>query len=233
MTFVPGTEVDPESIELGNVWPRFLLNDEVSNRYWNRLYVDFPEYQFVLVEDGRAIAEGNCVPVKGMPLQWRDAIRNAWEDDGAPDRVSALAIIVAKDQQGRGLSEVMLRHMKEVAAPVGSLYAPVRPTLKAQYPLTPIEQYATWRRDDGLHIDPWLRVHERVGGRIAGTAEAAMVIEGSRSEWEEWTGMAFPADGDYVVPGALVPVRFEQGCGMYREPCVWVEHSARLEWHTS
>lgn len=224
MKFVAGTEVDPETVELGDVWPRFLLNDEVSNRYWGRLYDDFPEYQFVLEEDGRAIAEGNCVPVKGMPLQWRDAIRNAWEDDGEPDRVCALAIIVAQEHQGRGLSAVMLKHMKEVAG--GLLVAPVRSTLKARYPLTAVDRYAQWRRDDGAHFDPWLRVHERVGGRIVGPAEGAMVIEGGRSEWEGWTGMAFPADGDYVVPGALVPVRFDNGRGVYREPCVWVEHPA-------
>lgn len=212
------------NVELGSVWPRFLLNDKVSNRYWGRLYDDFPECQFVLEEDGRPIAEGNCVPVKGMPLQWRDAIRNAWEDDGEPDRVCALAIIIAPSEQGRGLSEVMLRHMKEVAG--GLLVAPVRPTLKARYPLTPIEDYATWRREDGTHFDPWLRVHERVGGRILGPAEEAMLIEGTREEWEGWTEMAFPADGDYVVPGALVPVRFDGGRGVYREPCVWVEHAA-------
>jgi GNAT superfamily N-acetyltransferase len=226
MKFIPGTELDPSTIELGDVWPRFLLNDKLSNRYWNRLYEDFPEYQFVLEEDGRVIAEGNCVPVKGMPLQWRDAIRSAWEDDGEPDRVSALAIIIAPDQQGRGLSEVMLTHMKEVAG--GLLVAPVRPTLKSRYPLTPIADYATWRREDGSHFDPWLRVHERVGGRILGPAEEAMLIEGDRFEWEEWTGMAFPASGDYVVPGALVPVRFEHSRGVYREPCVWVEHTGTL-----
>lgn len=223
MRFVPGPEVDPQKIDLGDIWPRFLLNDSVSNRYWPRLYDDFPEYQFVLEEDGRIIAEGNCVPVKGMPLQWRDAIRNAWEDDGEPDRVSALAIMVAAEHRNRGLSEVMLQHMKEVAG--GLLVAPVRPTLKARYPLTPIAQYAGWRRDDGTHIDPWLRVHERVGGRILGTAEEAMLIEGDRSEWEGWTGMAFPADGDYVVADGLVPVRFAHGRGVYREPCVWVEHA--------
>jgi hypothetical protein len=33
-----------------------------------------------------------------------------------------------------------------------------------------------------------------------------------------------PRDGEALVPGALVPVRFENGHGVYREPCVWVEH---------
>ena len=46
----------------------------------------------------------------------------------------------------------------------------------------------------------------------------------SRGDWEAWTGLQFPEDGDYVVPGALVPVRFEQGAGTYVEPNVWMKH---------
>ena len=34
----------------------------------------------------------------------------------------------------------------------------------------------------------------------------------------------FPEDGDYVVPGALVPVRCEGGRGTYLEPNVWMRH---------
>ena len=45
-----------------------------------------------------------------------------------------------------------------------ALIAPVRPTWKERYPLTPIERYVLWRREDGLPYDPWLRTHERVGG---------------------------------------------------------------------
>ena len=33
--------------------------------------------------------------------------------------------------------------------------------------------------------------------------------------------------GDYVVPGALVPVRFEDGVGRYLEPNVWMRHEPR------
>jgi hypothetical protein len=53
-----------------------------------------------------------------------------------------------------------------------------------------------------------------------------MRIEGTREEWEGWTGMAFPADGDYTVPGALVPVTFADGRGVYVEPNVWFRHRA-------
>jgi len=36
--------------------------------------------------------------------------------------------------------------------------------------------------------------------------------------------LQFPEDGDYVVPGALVPVSFAEGVGAYVEPNVWMRH---------
>jgi hypothetical protein len=51
-----------------------------------------------------------------------------------------------------------------------------------------------------------------------------MVVEGPVSSWREPAGLDFTADGDYVVPGALVPVSVRDGHGTYREPCVWVDH---------
>jgi GNAT superfamily N-acetyltransferase len=213
--FVSGAELG--SLEqLTGVWPEFLLHDAVSNRYWNRLYDDFVDFQFALVDEGRVVAEGNCVPVKGMPLQWRDAILNAFEAEGEPDRVCALAIVIAPEHQGTGLSGL--------ASAFGALVAPVRPTRKSDQPHLPIEDYAALRREDGTHVDPWIRTHERAGGRILGTAEEAMLIEGSLEDWRGWTGLDLPTDGDAIVPGALVPVRFENGHGVYREPCVWLEH---------
>jgi GNAT superfamily N-acetyltransferase len=209
---------------LEGIWPVFLLNDEVSNRYWGRLYTDFADFQFALVDGDELVAEGNCVPVAGQPANWRDAFLAVFERGGEPDRVCALAIMVSPAHRGRGVSSLMLEHMRELAAPFGRLVAPVRPTLKERYPLIPIEQYVRWRRDDGTHFDPWIRTHERLGGEVTGTAEEAMLIEGSREEWSEWTELEFPADGDYVLPGALVPVRFADGHGVYREPCVWLRH---------
>jgi len=211
---------------LEGIWPEFLLHDAISNRYWNRLYTDFANFQFRLVEDGELLAEGNCVPVRGMPAHWRDAFLNAWEGEGEFDRVCGLAIMVSPEHRGRGLSRVMLEHMRNLAAPVGSLVAPVRPTLKSEHPHVPIEEYVGWRRDDGTHFDPWIRTHEDVGGEITGTADEAMLIEAPVAEWREWTGLEFPGDGDYVVPGALVPVSVRDGHGTYREPCVWISHSS-------
>ena len=149
----------------------------------------------------------------------------AFERGGEPDRVCALAIMVPPTQRGRGLSTVLLEHMRGLAAPFGELVAPVRPTLKQRHPEVSIDEYATWRREDSSHYDPWIRTHERAGGVIAGTAEGAMVIEGAREAWESWTGLDLPEDGEAAVPGGLVPVSFENGHGVYREPCVWLRHA--------
>ena len=87
------------------------------------------------------------------------------------------------------------------AAGLRLLAAPVRPSLKSVYPLIPIERYMEWRREDGSHFDPWLRLHERVGGRIVAPSPVSMTIEAPVSDWEEWTGVAMPEDGDYLIPG--------------------------------
>jgi hypothetical protein len=119
-----------------------------------------------------------------------------------------------------------LERMRGLATAHGldCLIAPVRPTWKERYPLTPMESYVLWRREDGFHYDPWIRTHERIGAEILSPAPKSMTVTASRDEWEEWTGLQFPEDGDYVVPGALVPVHFDGGRGTYVEPNVWMRH---------
>jgi len=147
--------------------------------------------------------------------------------DAPHTALMAIAISVAPSQQGRQLSSRMIQTFTDNARVSGlanGVIAPVRPTWKARYPLIPIETYMSWRRDDGLHFDPWLRVHERVGGEILAAAPRSMVIRGPASDWAEWTGMAFPADGEYVFPGALATLLVEDGVGTHVEPNVWVVH---------
>jgi GNAT superfamily N-acetyltransferase len=221
-------EARPSFSALRRAWPEIVFHDPISNEYWGRLYEERGEFQFALVEGDRVLAEGNSLPVSGMPPAWRGAFLNGF-GDGIPDRLCAIAILIDPDQQGKGLSRRMLEHMRGLAWERGwELVAPVRPTLKDRYPLTPIERYAAWRRADGLLFDPWLRAHERAGAQVIGIAEDSLVSEGTVAELEEWTGLAFPESGSYVVPGALVPVEIdvENDRGAYREPNVWMRHPA-------
>jgi GNAT superfamily N-acetyltransferase len=213
--------------ELRRAWPEIVFHDAISNAFWGRLYEERPDFQFALVDDGEVLAEGNSIPVSGMPAGWRDALRNGFEREPG-DRLCALAILIDPDHQRRGLSRLMLGHMRGLAFDRGwDLVAPVRPSLKHRYPLTPIDRYAEWRRDDGLLFDPWLRAHERLGAELVGIAEDSLVAEGTVADFERWSGLAFPESGSYVVEGALVPVEIdrERDHGRYREPNVWMRHS--------
>lgn len=129
-----------------------------------------------------------------------------------PTALSALLAVVDPRVQGQGLGREVITAMATLARRHGmrALVAPVRPTLKHRYPLTPMARYARWRRPDGAPFDPWLRVHWRLGARVLGVAACSMVVDGRVKDWEAWTGMRFPASGDYVVPGALTTVRIDR-----------------------
>jgi hypothetical protein len=105
--------------------------------------------------------------------------------------------------------------------------APVRPTLKRRYPLTDMADFAAWARPDGLHLDPWIRTHQRLGASILGPTPRSMVITGSVGDWEQWAQMAFPQTGSYVVPEALdlVDIDREQDRGTYTETNLWMRHA--------
>lgn len=228
-------------LQLGDSpWPEFLHHDAVTHALWPLLHELAPEYQFGLLDEERdeLAAVGNCIPIRWdrdpatLPDRGIDAVLEDGVDllrtGAAPTAASALMIVVQPRLLGQGLSGRALRAMAEVVGRQGlsDLVAPVRPTAKHRYPLIDMERYITWRRPDGTAFDPWIRVHNRVGGRILRAATAAMQVTGSVQRWEDWTEMTFPGSGSYVVPGALVPVQIdrERDVGEYIEPACWIHH---------
>ena len=133
--------------------------------------------------------------------------------DAAPTALGALAAEIRPQFQGRGLADTVLGAMAELARNAGlsQLIAPVRPSLKDRYPITPIERYVTWTRDNGEPFDPWIRVHVRRGATIARPIPTSMRITGTVGEWEQWTGMQFPEDGQYTFPAGLAPSEIDRG----------------------
>jgi GNAT superfamily N-acetyltransferase len=222
----------PSRGELFDVWPTFLHHDPVMNEHMGRLRTELPEFQLVMYDAfaDRVLAEGDTVPVRwdGVPqphgLNW--AMRQRFEEGGEPTTLCAVQVMIHPDAQGRGFSRLLLERMTALARDhlLDALIAPVRPTLKHLYPLIAIERYITWHRDDGALYDPWLRTHAQVGAEILAVAPESMTIPGSSEEWEEWTGLRFRENGEYIVPGALAPLHFEDGHGTYVEPNVWMRH---------
>ena len=225
--------------QIASVWPEYNEHGDVMNEYWPRLDEDFRDFQFILYDEDRdlALAHGHSIPlswdgtVDGLPAGIDEGIEAAmrlYDERGKPNTLSALAVEIPPEHQGGGHSRTMIGGMRDLAARhgFGDLVAPLRPTWKERYPLTPIDRYAAWARQDGLPFDPWIRLHVRLGAEILRPVERSLHITGSVAEWEEWTGTPFPESGTYVFPHGLATLEIDRAAdlGDYWEPNVWVRH---------
>jgi GNAT superfamily N-acetyltransferase len=235
-TFAERPDLADRTDEVPEAFPEYMGHGEVLIEHWGKLRERLPELQLALWDEERdALAGyGQTMPAReaeGLP-GGVDNMVEAWFGCGArpePDVLSALVAVVDPRRRGEGLSGLLIEGMRDLAGRNGftSLIAPVRPTWKERYPLIPMERYVRWTRADALPFDPWIRLHARLGAEQLEVCPASMRVEGTCEEWEAWAGMPFPADGRYVVPGALVPVEFAGGRGVYVEPNVWMRHPVR------
>jgi hypothetical protein len=226
-------------IDSVSVWPEYNLHGDVLNQWWGLLDTELPEYQFVLhdEETDTVIAEGHTGPFtwdgrdETLPAGIDPTIELIFAQARAgqpPNTLCALAAEVPRDGRSRGLAPQLLAAMRGIAQRKGLRHfvAPVRPSWKDRYPLAPIEQYVRWQRADGQLLDPWMRLHERLGARIANPVPHSLRITGPVADWESWTGMSFPDSGDYVFPEGLAPVHIDRDAnlGSYWEPNIWMVH---------
>jgi len=227
--------MEPAWEATSDAMPEYNNHGDVLNRYWGRLTEERAEFQFHLVDGDEILARARCVPVRwngrvaDLPAGIDGAIARGFDEGGA-NVLCALLISVPRAQRGRARSGQALQAMLDIARAhdLAALIAPVRPSWKERYPLAPVERYAEWRREDGLLFDPWMRVHERAGGKVLKPEPHSLRITGTVAEWEEWTDLPFPESGVYVFPGGLstLDVDRENDEARYWEPNVWMEHGA-------
>ncbi len=227
-------EMAIEQRRFSGVWPEYNLHGSHTDRYFGILTSRYADLQLLFVDRrSRALV----ARARTIPFHWDGTLEDlpagidavglrAVGESPEPTTLSALAAEVDPEVQGSGLSGLVIRAMASVARSRGlaALVAPVRPSWKSRYPLVPIERYAAWRREDGLPFDPWIRVHVRLGGRILRSEVRSMQIKAGVGDWESWTNMLFPEEGQYVFPGGLALLTIRGDIGEYYEPNVWVKH---------
>ncbi|MBT2389795.1 hypothetical protein ACFO9E_21420 [Streptomyces maoxianensis] len=220
-------------------FPEFITADRLVKDYIGRVGEYFADLNLMLIDEHEMpVASGWGVPIHwdgvpaALPTGYTQALVRAVEgsEQGIePNTLVICGAIVTPALKGRGLAGETLKALRQTAKDAGwsRVIAPVRPTMKAQYPLTPIETFMRWRREDGMALDPWIRTHQRLGAEILSAAPASQTMTGTVAEWERWTGMAFPESGDYVIPGGLSLLRLDRSAdeGVYREPNIWMQHS--------
>ena len=221
--------------DFADSWPEFMYHDAVSPLLYEELAVAYPQHCLIAMAGPVPVARAFSIPFawEGSDLPGgHDAVIVRAAVDHLHGRrtnlVAAVEVTVRPDRRGTGLSVAMLDALRRHTAGLGyrDLVVPVRPNRKHEYPDLPMTRYAQWTGDDGLPVDPWLRVHVRAGGRVVGVVPASTTIAGSRAEWRAWTGLPFDATGPVRVPGALVPVHCDadRDVAVYVEPNVWVHH---------
>lgn len=218
-------------------WPEFVLHDRVSNACREPVAKYFPHFDVLLVEDDTVLARAVAVALRwdgdvdNLPDGYGGALTTAvaeHERAVEPDTLCVVSATVRPDRSGGGLAGTVLTALRDRAADAGlaRVIVPVRPTLKSRYPLTDMADFLRWNRADGLHLDPWIRTHQRLGASVLAPAPRSMAVSGTVAQWEGWTGMAFPQSGRYVVPGGLdlVAIDRENDLGTYAETNVWMRH---------
>ncbi len=214
-----------------STWPEFLLRADVRN--WSSIYEEFHNFQVLVLDGHTLVAAGLSVPFEwtpgcSLPSTIDEIVYPARWPLEAEGVLCALGVLVRPKYRRRGLSRAILteiRGLSEVHGLQGVL-VPVRPNRKHEYPDESIETYADRRDENGCLLDPWLRVHEELGGDRLGFLQASVTVTASIREWENWTGMQFPTSGSYSIPEGLVPlvIDFEKDQGTYQEPNVWYFH---------
>lgn len=222
-----------------SIWPRFMTQDPIGDRYYNRVEQDFAHTCVLALNDQEVVARAFFIPFEwdggALPDRGWDAVIERGVDGHdagvAATAASALEIGIVPAWRGRGVSTTMLRAMKAAVGGLGhsDLFAPVRPSGKHCWPHESMADYVARTTPEGLPADPWLRVHVREGGAIVKIAPRSMTITGTLAQWNEWTGTHLDVDGPTVLPDALAPVHVKvaDDTATYVEPNVWVHHQMR------
>jgi hypothetical protein len=228
-----------------DVYPQFITQSESPKGHpmpfdWFGVYERWPHLQFVLIDpaDGSLVAACNALtlawdgPAEELPdTGWNWVMCQAVHDLEAgrtPATASALSIALDPSRRGKQLSSVALRAMIQLIKETGvkRFFAPVRPTTKERYPITPMKVFCRWTNAEGLPLDPWMRVHARLGARVIKACNKSQPLAGTVSQWEGWLDLPLPSSGEYVGPGLLAPLHVDKEAdeAVCMEPNVWMQH---------
>lgn len=221
-----------------STWPRYFEGSSYVNKYWHRLYSEFSEYQFCLLDAASQVA----AVANGIPLYWDGSLENVpggWDaaielaftqhEQGInPNTLLGLAGAIPKTHQGKGLSSEIVRGFRKLAKIYGlaQFLGPVRPVGMFEQGIQDVTTWAKACDKAGLPLDYWLRVHTRMGAKIVGVALESQRVEGTLAQWQEWTQQQWQYSGEYLLPTTLqaIHVDIEKNSAYYYDPSIWVAH---------
>jgi hypothetical protein len=79
----------------GATFPEYMHHNEPGNRYWGRLYTDFPDFQVTLLEGEELLAEAHALPLPwdgtlaDLPAGWEEGFVRGMEAEEPPTSLMA------------------------------------------------------------------------------------------------------------------------------------------------
>lgn len=197
----------------------------------------FPELHLLAFLGGELVGTADACPMhwdgrsETLPSGgWSEMVRGAhlWrqEPKERPQWAGAIGTSILPEAKGKGVALELLRSLKVEALANGyqGMAAPVRPVYRPRAPWCSIEEYAALRLPSGEHFDPWVRIHEEIGGVVEGTCSASARWLAPREDWEEWTGVGLPENGTFLLRDTIGPLEIKGGEGLLREESIWLIH---------
>ena len=229
-------------VAVQNAFPKIILCSKVIENYWDRVESYFPECQLFLIDDSNQLLGF----VNSLPLHW-DRPLSTLPDQGwdwmlekgisdyenaiLPNTLGGLQIIVTKDHRGKGYSKVLISEAKATVAKLGFAHfvIPIRPTFKDRFPNMKMTDYIQ-KQENGKTYDPWIRTHMKSGAEIIRVCAKAMRIDGDIEFWKGLTDQNIEEEGDYIISGALNPVRIDprNNYGVYFEDNIWIRYLTEI-----
>lgn len=220
-------------------FPAIIQCSEVSKSYWPRLEAYFPFAQrFLIGMNGNLIGFINAIPffwnkpLSELPDEgWDWMLAKGIQDHEQnikPNSLGGLQIIVTKENQGKGISKLIIQEAKRLVKKQNYSYfiLPIRPTFKPHHPEMNMAEYINLKQDEKI-FDPWIRTHLNSGAQIISICHNSMNIAGDLKFWEQLMPHVPNKSGYQIVEGALNPVHIdiENNYGEYREDNIWIYYS--------
>ena len=218
-------------------WPEFMRHDPIGGLYYGNVETRFAEFVLIAQDDaGEVVAVAHSIPFEhgdgALPENgWDFVIRNglltSLHGRAARHRLGDRDRRPAATAKGRGCPGRCSRRCARTRPGTGfaELVAPVRPNGKDDVD-EPMTTYAFRVREDGLPVDPWLRVHVRAGGRIPQWPPARWSSPAPSRSGGSGPGCRStrPARSSCLERSPRCTATLEHGVAVYVEPNVWVVH---------
>ncbi len=172
-----------------------------------------------------------------LPCGWQGVVRTSYVhshiEHRKQDTLVGLFIFIEDQFRQQGWANNVIEEMRTLAQQeaLSALIIPLRPPLryKKEYAAMPMDEFAQLKRDDGLPLDHWVRLHTRLGAKILSASEKShRHVLNLQDFHDHFSSAPLPHSGDVLIERKgewyNVYVDLERDFVLINQGCVWARH---------